>query len=506
MKADDIVNKLHPLERKVLSSLTDKILFSELVKKTGLKDVEVMRGIQWLSNKKLITSEEKVKEIIELDKNGEQYKQIGLPERRFLEAVTKVKKISEIKKKASLEDEEINICIGSLKKKAAINIAKEKELIITLTEHGKKLLEKEFLEEIFLKKKFPLELNSLKDEEKFAFNNLIKRKEILKKEIKKIKTISFTKLGKELSKKANSGKEQLDTLTHEMLKKGDWKKKDFRPYDVSINVPKTFAGKRQPYAEFVEKVREKVVSMGFVEMTGPIIELEFYNFDALYQPQNHPARTWSDTYKIKKPKKGTLPDKKILQAIKEVHENGGKTDSCGWNYKWNEEIAAKLMPRSHDTAISPRFLSKNIKIPGKYFSLVRCYRPDVIDATHGVEFNQLGGFVVGKDLSFRDLLGLLKDFTMEMTGATEVKFFPDYFPFTEPSVQISAKHPEFGWMELAGAGIFRPELTEPLGIKEPVIAWGFGIDRLAMLKLGIEDIRDLFTHKIDLLRSSKKVL
>ncbi|MFC2135997.1 phenylalanine--tRNA ligase subunit alpha [Bacteroidota bacterium] len=506
MNVDNLLEKLHSFERKVLPVIVDKITISELAKKSGLQEVEATRAIQWLYNKKAIEIKEESKELIFLDENGEKYSDAGLPERRFLQAASKKSNINEIQKLADLEKEEINICIGTLKKKAAINVEKDGGLKVTLTEPGKKLLEKEFLEELFLKKDFPIHLSDLSDEDKFSYNNLIQRKKILKKELKKIKKITLTKLGKDLQKKGVSSKEYLDRLTHEMLKKSSWKKKNFRAYDVSINVPEIFAGKRQPYAEFVEKVREKVVSMGFVEMAGPIIELEFFNFDALYQPQNHPARTWSDTYKIKDPKKGSLPPKKILEAVKKVHENGGKTGSTGWNCEWKEDIAKQLMPRSHDTAISPRFMAKGVKIPGKYFSLVRCYRPDVIDATHGVEFNQLGGFVVGNNLSFKELLGLLKEFTIEMTGAKEVKFFPDYFPFTEPSVQISAKHPEFGWMELAGAGIFRPELTEPLGIKEPVIAWGFGIDRLAMLKLGIEDIRDLFSQKLDFLRSSKKVL
>jgi len=86
-----------------------------------------------------------------------------------------------------------------------------------------------------------------------------------------------------------------------------------------------------------------------------------------------------------------------------------------------------------------------------------------------------------------------------------VRFRPDYFPFTEPSVEVSAKHPEMGWIELAGSGIFREELTKPLGIEEPVIAWGFGIDRLAMMSLNIHDIRDLFSYNLNLLRSSKIV-
>ncbi|MFH1771040.1 MAG: phenylalanine--tRNA ligase subunit alpha [archaeon] len=506
MGVKDIIERLHPLESKTLPNIEDGITISELATKSSLKEVEATRAVQWMSNKKLVDIKSETKEIIDLDENGVKYAKEGLPERRFLKAIAGKNKISEIKKKAKLADDEINICIGSLKKKAAINIEKKGELIISLTEPGKTLLKKEFLEETFLKKNFPILFSELNPEEKFSFDNLIKRKKIVKKDVKKIKTVFLTTLGKSVLKTGVSTESQENRLTPAMIKSGLWKKKNFRKYDVSINVPEIFAGKRQPYSAFIEEVREKVVSMGFVEMTGPIIELEFYNFDALFQPQNHPARNWSATYKIKEPKTGTLPDKQIVQAVKSAHEIGGKTGSTGWKYEWDEKTAARLMPRAHDTAISPRYMSKDLKIPGKYFSLVRCFRPDVIDATHGVEFNQLGGFIVGKDLSFKDLLGLLKDFTIKMTGATEVKFLPDYFPFTEPSVQISAKHPEFGWMELAGAGMFRPELTEPLGIKEPVIAWGFGIDRLAMLKLGIEDIRDLFSQKLDYLRFCKKVL
>jgi phenylalanyl-tRNA synthetase alpha chain len=243
-------------------------------------------------------------------------------------------------------------------------------------------------------------------------------------------------------------------------------------------------------------------------MTGPHIELEFWNFDALYQAQNHPSRDWTQTYSLKHPKHGSLPANKIVSQVRKTHENGWKTGSDGWGYRWDSKKASNLMPRAHDTAISPRYLSGHsgkIEIPGKYFSLVRCFRPDVIDATHGVEFNQLGGFVIDRDLVFGDLLGLLKETIIKVTGFDKVRFRPDYFPFTEPSVEVSAKHPEMGWMELAGAGIFREELTKPLGIDEPVIAWGFGIDRLAMMKLNIKDIRELFSQSLDWLRNSEIV-
>jgi len=295
----------------------------------------------------------------------------------------------------------------------------------------------------------------------------------------------------------------ISALTHDIIRTGLWKSKKFKPVNVGIvkkiggDLPK---GKRQPYAEFLMNVRRKLAEMGFKEMTGPTIELEFWNFDALYQPQNHPARDWTSSYSLKYPKFGTLPSNSIVAKVKAAHENGWKTGSTGWQYKWSEKKASQLMPRAHDTAISPRYLAKGVEIPGKYFSLVRCYRPDVIDATHGVEFYQLGGFVIAKDLNFKHLLWLLRQFTTEIAGIKEIEFAAGYFPFVEPGVEVSGKHPELGWIELAGAGIFRPEMTEPLGIKDPVIAWGFGVDRLAMHALKIKDIRELFSRNLERLR------
>jgi phenylalanyl-tRNA synthetase alpha chain len=106
-----------------------------------------------------------------------------------------------------------------------------------------------------------------------------------------------------------------------------------------------------------------------------------------------------------------------------------------------------------------------------------------------------------ENMSFRELLGYLKEFAIEVFGAQDVRFVPDYFPFTEPSVEMHAKIPGKGWAEVGGAGMFRPEMLSALNVKVPVLAWGLGIDRLAMIKLGTKDIRDLFTQDLGLLRA-----
>ena len=294
------------------------------------------------------------------------------------------------------------------------------------------------------------------------------------------------------------GKE-VTNLTPELLKTGIWRQVKFKPYNIEAIGKKTYAGKRQPYVQFLKQVRQKLVELGFEEMSGPLIETEFWNYDSLFQPQLHPARDWTQTYELKYPREGKLPEKKIVENVKKTHEIG-IAGSTGWGYKWDPKKAMQLMPRAHGTALSARTLAYKPKIPGKYFAIVRCFRPDVIDATHGVEFNQTEGIVLGEGLNFKHLLGILKMFAIEIAGAEKVKFIPDYYPFTEVSAQLSALHPDLGWIEFGGSGIFREELTKPLGVDVPVLAWGIGIDRLAIFKLKIDDIRELFSQNLKWLR------
>lgn len=301
------------------------------------------------------------------------------------------------------------------------------------------------------------------------------------------------------------GKE-IDKLTPELVKTGLWKETKIKPYNVEFVGKKIYSGKRQPYNQFLYQIRRKLVELGFKEMIGNFVELEFWNFDAMYQAQNHPSRDWTETYSLKEPKHGNLPDPKLVERVKESHENGWKTGSTGWGYKWDPKKAAQLMPRAHGTCLSARTLANKPEIPGKYFSMARCFRPDVLDATHLIEFNQTEGIIIGEDINLRNLLGILKMFAVEVAGATQVKFLPDYYPFTEPSVQMSAKHPDLGWVEFGGAGIFREEFTKPLGVDAPVLAWGIGIDRLAMFRLGIKDIRYLFSTDLKWLREQQMVV
>ena len=506
MDIKKLADSLNPVERKVVKVLDNFNSFNDIIKVTGLKDVEVMRALQWLQNKNIINIKEGHKEIVNLDENGFAYLKRGLPERRFLEALGKPVSIPELSKKAGLSNDEITVSLGALKSKAAIEIKKGKEIIVSITDQGKYLLNKGFPEEHFLKEMFPKEMNSLNAEEKFVLDNLRKRKKIVKVELSKIINAEFTETGKRLLKEKIDD-ELIERITTSSLKTSAWKGKKFRRFDVKINVPQIFAGRKQHYRSFLDEVRLKFIALGFKEMSGPIVETDFWDMDALFMPQFHSARDIHQGYYIKEPKYAKdLPEEKV-KHIKAAHENGYNTGSKGWRYDFDIKRTHRHILRTHDTSISARTLaSRELKIPGKYFQISRCFRYDIVDATHLPDFNQVGGFVIEDGINFGHLKSLLRMFAEEFAETDEIRIKPSYFPFTEPSAELQAKHPEFGWIELAGSGIFRPELVKPLVGKEvPVIAWGIGLDRLAMFKLGINDIRQLFSHDLEFLRNVKVI-
>ncbi len=475
------VKQLSDIERKVLLSINeDKKSVEDISLITNLNLDSVRRAFAWLSEKNLAIVFEEENQKVSLTKDGEKYIKLGMPEEIFLNTLSLLggsASFKDIKEKSGLDEKEFTVALGINKRRAFIIISQGVISLTGVDKDSKIDSLKEILVKVFNNKKISLEeMNEL------LSRNLIEKKTFVNRLIK-------------ISENGKSAKE--------ILEKNDGIK---RVYNVKGEVPRIFMGKRSPYIQFLTQIREKLVSLGFNELYSPLIVSEFYNFDVLFQPQNHPARTWTDTYQLKQPKFGKLPDKNKVNSIKAAHENGGRAKSTGWGYEWDENIAKKLMPTAHGTAHSARQLVNGVKMPHKYFAIARCFRPDVLDATHLLEFNQMEGFVVGEDLNFKHLLGMLKEFAIEIAGAEKVKFFPDYYPFTEPSVQLSAKHPEMGWIEFAGAGMFRPEMLENLGIKGEAIAWGVGIDRLAMFKLGIKDIRYLFAEDLNYLRSAKGVL
>jgi phenylalanyl-tRNA synthetase alpha chain len=317
--------------------------------------------------------------------------------------------------------------------------------------------------------------------------------------------LKFTQLGlevREAARKAGRSSDEINLLTADMLVDGSWRDKKFRRYNLDIKPPRRVAGRRHPYREFLDFVRRKLLGIGFEEMRGELVESEFWNMDALFMPQFHSARDIHDVYFVKQPELAPEIEEPYASRVAMVHTGGGETNSRGWGYPFDHQTSRRLMLRSQGTVLSARWLKK-ARVPGKYFAMARCFRPDQVDATHAADFFQCEGIVLGEDIDFVTLLGLLKLFAEEVAKAREVKFAPAYFPFTEPSVEVHIRHPELGWMELGGAGIFRPEVTWPQGVDVPVIAWGLGLDRMAMMALGIDDIRDLFASDLNKVRSTR---
>src|SRR3989344_1360190 len=480
-----LAESLSPLERKIIPFLKEKKL-SKIIEKSGLKDVEVMRALQWLENKEIIKSEKEVKEIVELDKNGVLYKEKGLPERRFLKLLDREKTINELREQ--LNQDEVNVSLGILKNRGLIQIGekikrlKEKDKILELTQ--------EFLE------KLPLDLSKLSAEEKFVYNEFKKRRDIIKTRLVKEREIKLTKLGEELSKE-NLKLNLIETLTSDILKNKSWKGKRFRRYDIKINVPKIYGGRRHFVNDAKDYIKKILIDMGFKEMRGNLIQTSFWNFDALFVPQDHPAREMQDTFFVagKKP----VDMREFIEKVKKSHEEN-------WKYKWNLRDAEKLVLRTHTTVLSALTLAnlKKENIPGKYFAVGKNFRNEAIDWSHLFELIQVEGIVVDEDANFRNLIGYLKEFFKKM-GFEKIRVRPAYFPYTSCSAEIDVYHPiKKKWIELGGSGIFRPEVTKPLLGKEiPVLAWGLGLERNIMSYFDIKDIRDLYKNDLKQLKEIK---
>jgi phenylalanyl-tRNA synthetase alpha chain len=374
--------------------------------------------------------------------------------------------------------------------------------MLSITQVGKKIREKPSLEEIFLSKKFPLDIQNLSPEERHSLIELKKRKSIIKVETLKKTFASLTKKGLDITK-ISLDTDVIDRLTPEMLKTGSWKKKQFRRYDVEINVPESHGGKRHFVDSATEYARRIWLDMGFKEMSGTFVQTSFWNFDALFTAQDHPVRELQDTFYLDNVN-GKLP-KRFVKEVKDSHEKGTK-GSKGWNYSWKKEDAEKVVLRTHTTCLSAQTLSKlkDEDIPGKFFALGKCFRNETMDWSHLFEFNQTEGIVIDPNANFKHLLGYLKQFFKKM-GYEDARFRPAFFPYTEPSVEIDVLHPEKKeWVELGGAGIFRPEVVVPLIGKDiPVLAWGPGFDRIIMEYYSLKDLRDMYSNNIDKLRKSR---
>jgi len=265
----------------------------------------------------------------------------------------------------------------------------------------------------------------------------------------------------------------------------------------NVNVPSADApmGKSHPITKMSRKIKSIMAELGFQEMEGSILESSFWNFDALFQPQDHPARELADTFYLNH--KSPLPDKALVSRVAKAHEEG-------WKYKWDPKEAEKSVLRTHTTCLSARNLgSLKDKKPKKFFAIGKVFRNEATDYSHLAEFHQVEGIIAWENAKFTDLLGILKEFYRKL-GFEKIRFRPSFFPYTEPSLEIEVYFEEKKqWLELGGAGIFRPEVSIPLAGVYPVLAWGLSLERPLMLALELDDIRTFYKNDADFLISAR---
>ncbi|MFP3226062.1 MAG: phenylalanine--tRNA ligase subunit alpha [Sulfolobaceae archaeon] len=454
-------------EIKILNYLKERrtAKAEEISKDLGIPLSSVFSLVQLLKEKGYVSlKEEKVKKLI-LTEEGRKRLIEGFPEEILIKELNgKEGQIHQLKEKMGKDFE---IAIGWAKKRGLIKIEKDK--IIPLV--------KEY-----------------RAKERDLLNNLSKLSD---SEIKELVSRKLISIEEEASLEAVLTNDNIPTLqaitylTPEIIRNGNWKKYVLKEYNVEAYPPFYPLAKKHFYREFLERLRDIMVSLGFTEVSSDYIELEFYNFDLLFQAQDHPAREIHDSFMIAG--SGKINDNELVENVKRMHEKG-------WKYEWDQKIALRLVLRSQTTATTARVLSKRPKPPIRTFTIGKVFRPDSIDATHLIEFHQLDGLIVEDGFSFVDLLGTLKEIFYQI-GIKEIKFKPAYFPFTEPSVEVYGKIEGLGWVEMSGAGLLRPEILESVGINSTAGAWGIGIDRLAMLMFGLKDIRLLYSTDIEFLRN-----
>lgn len=459
----------------------------EIAAATGLDPLKSRRAAQWLDAKGFANAQEAETEAFARTALGADVAERGLPERRFLEAVAKkAQPIASIRK--TLSDEEFNAAVGKLKRAGAIEMGKT----IAITDAGTKLLAKGF----------DIEDDLAKGTLDAATSELVERG-LFEKQTTTTLTVELLK---DAAKLDYTPLELVEQLTPDMIRDGEYDATKFRVYDVTAAFPSARPGRRHFINEAADFVRTVWLDMGFEEMKGTMIQTGFWNFDALFTAQDHPARDMQDTFFLKSPASGKLPENKLVSRVAKTHEDGWTTGSSGYGQEWSRREARRTVLRTHTTCISAQTLARldAADLPAKFFSVDKVFRNETLDWKHLFEFHQVEGIVVDKRITFANLKAYLEIFFRKL-GYEKIRLRPAYFPYTEPSVEVDVLHPVRNeWIELGGAGIFRPEVSKPLiGRDYPVAAWGLGFGRIISDSYDITDLREFGSNDLEQLRHAK---
>ena len=451
---------------------------------------QVRRGIEWLKFKSLISLDESSTFSVSLAPGGEAGAKVGLPERRLVDAIKEGNStIAEILASGRLKKDETNAAIAAAKRNQWIQFGEGGKMVVADD------ASRQSLEELLLAKlsQGSIELAKLSEDEKRGLELLKKRPDYIAQKENKNVQISLVDAGRALLPILDE--EQAERrLTSDLITSGKWRETKLSALDVQAPAPAVYPGRRHPLVDIIEEVKEIFVGLGFAEIDGSMVQSGFWNFDALFTPQDHPAREMQDTFYISGQRQDIPASSDQKKKIAEVHEKG-------WGGKWDAKEAERVVLRTHTTPVTLQHLAATKPDTARFFSVGRVFRNEKVSYKHLVEFHQVEGVATAPGASLRDLMGLQKEFYAKM-GIKKIKFWPTFFPYTEPSLQSMVYNEKLGkWVELFGMGIFRPEVTKPLGIKNPVLAWGGGLERIAMLRFGLNDVRELYSSRLAWLRS-----
>ena len=460
---------LHDIEKKIIDSLQKKSEQTpeQLSESTELSIDQIRRGIEWLRLKELAQVKETSKIEISLGQNGIDALKNGLPERKLMDLIKdEPKTFDEVRK--TLSGAGFNAAIANAKKNGWIKIDKsESGSEISIKEKSIETPEEKLISLIGEKSILEEQI-----ENKLALKFLLQRPDYIIQNTEKSKSISLTEKASNID----------STLTSSGA------------IDVEADVSTVFAARTHPLKDTIDEIREIFVKLGFSEIQGTLAQSSFWNFDALFTPQDHPARELQDTFYLENIKSEKPATPKQIKQVSASH-------SQNWKYNWQLTESQRMVLRTHTTCVTIKYLAEKKPDEARVFSLGRVFRNEKVSYKHLVEFNQIEGIVSGNNTTLRDLMGIQKEFYKQL-GLTKIKFWPTFFPYTEPSLQTMVYNEKLGkWVELFGMGIFRPEVTKPLGITKPVLAWGGGIERIAMLKYDLDDVREFYNNNLNWLRT-----
>ncbi|ESS02862.1 MAG: phenylalanyl-tRNA synthetase, alpha subunit [uncultured archaeon A07HR67] len=485
------------------ASATDERTIDEIAAETGLKPETVTGAAFDLRDEGLLAVTETTTAVAELTDEGRAYVADGLPETRLYDAAVDAGAddaavpLGEVIGRAALSGPAVDIALANFPRKgfgeidagelaadAAADPAADPEAtaLATLAD-GEAVADESVLDRL-------------------ASRGLVDLAE------RTTRAVRLTDAGVDALMEGVEAAETVGRLTPDLLASGDWRDVEFSDYNVEADAPAVGGGRKHVLRRTADRVKDVLVGMGFSEMQGPHADSDFWINDCLFMPQDHPARTHWDRFALDVPPMESIPPE-LIDRVETAHRDGWGEDGDGYHSPWSEAFAREVALRGHTTSLSMRYLSGHagaeLEPPQRYFSVEKVYRNDTLDPTHLLEFFQIEGWVMAEELSVRDLMGTFEEFYRQF-GITDIRFKPHYNPYTEPSFELFGDHPETGEeIEIGNSGIFREEVTGPLGVECDVMAWGLALERLAMLTTGAEDIRDLHgtLADIDFLRTAE---